>query len=134
MSDKIKVVFCEPGKVAYEKEIGSKLEDLQTEVGGLIEAYYPFDDANVCIVCNDEGKINGMSPCRGIKTKDGDLVDIIFGQFFICDCSGESFASLPEVKIEEYKKTFLLPEKFFKSANGEIISVKFVPNDYQNSI
>ena len=32
-----RVVYVEPGKPAVEKEIGSKLKDLQEEVGGLIE-------------------------------------------------------------------------------------------------
>ena len=32
-----RVVYVEPGKPAVEKKIGTKLEDLQAEVGGLIE-------------------------------------------------------------------------------------------------
>lgn len=32
-----RVVYVEPGKPAVEKRIGTKLEDLQAEVGGLIE-------------------------------------------------------------------------------------------------
>ena len=35
-----RVVYVEPGKPAVEKEIGTKLEDLQAEVGGLIECIY----------------------------------------------------------------------------------------------
>lgn len=49
---KIKVVLCEPGKVARVAEIGTELSDLQRVVGGLIEPYYPFEE-QVCIVCND---------------------------------------------------------------------------------
>lgn len=63
---KIKVVLCEPGKVARVAEIGTELSDLQRVVGGLIEPYYPFEE-QVCIVCNDEGKYNGMRPCRAIS-------------------------------------------------------------------
>ena len=48
---KIKVVLCEPGKVARVAEIGTELSDLQRVVGGLIEPYYPFEE-QVCIVCN----------------------------------------------------------------------------------
>ena len=50
-SERIKVVYVEPGKLAREAEIGTELSDLQSAVGGLIEAYYPFDEP-VCIVCN----------------------------------------------------------------------------------
>ena len=56
---KIKVVLCEPGKIARVAEIGTELSDLQRVVGGLIEPYYPFEE-QVCIVCNDEGSYNGM--------------------------------------------------------------------------
>ena len=48
-----RVVYVEPGKPAVEKEIGSKLEDLQEAVGGLIECIYAHNDGTV-IVGNDE--------------------------------------------------------------------------------
>lgn len=79
---KIKVVLCEPGKVARVAEIGTELSDLQRVVGGLIEPYYPFEE-QVCIVCNDEGKYNGMRPCRAIYGEGREMMDIIFGPFFI---------------------------------------------------
>ena len=73
---KIKVVLCEPGKVARVAEIGTELSDLQRVVGGLIEPYYPFEE-QVCIVCNDEGKYNGMRPCRAIYGEDREMMDIM---------------------------------------------------------
>ena len=75
---KIKVVLCEPGKVARVAEIGTEFSDLQRVVGGLIEPYYPFEE-QVCIVCNDEGKYNGMRPCRAIYGEGREMMDIIFG-------------------------------------------------------
>ena len=58
--DTIRVVLCEPGRLARTVEIGTELADLQKAVGGgLIETYYPFEE-EVCIVCNDEGKFNGI--------------------------------------------------------------------------
>ena len=72
---KIKVVLCEPGKVARVAEIGTELSDLQRVVGGLIEPYYPFEE-QVCIVCNDEGKYNGMRPCRAIYGEDREMICI----------------------------------------------------------
>ena len=111
----IKVVMAEPGKAARITEIGTELEDLQAAVGGgLIEAVYPFDE-DVCIVCNEEGKLGGMEPCRAIRDPDGDIADIIFGPFFLCDCSGEHFASLNEKQLQNYLKLFLYPEAFFQT-------------------
>ena len=67
----ITVVMCEPEKFAKVVEISTELKDLQEAVGGgYIETYYPFEDEEVCIVCNDEGKINGMPLNRSVK-KDG---------------------------------------------------------------
>ena len=120
MSEKnkpIRVVCCEPGKLAKIKEIKTGLENLQAAVGGLIETYYPFDEP-VCVVCNDEGKINGMRPCRAMYGEDGELMDIIFGPFFICDSRGEDFGSLSEEQLKRYEEKFRLPEYFFKGERG----------------
>ena len=71
-----RVVYVEPGKPAVEKEIGTKLEDLQEAVGGLIECVYPHGDRTV-LVCNDEGKLLGMEGNRRL-----DNGSIIAGPFF----------------------------------------------------
>ena len=92
MSEKIKVVLLEPGKLARTAEIDASLAGMQKVVGGLIEPFYPFEE-QVCIVCNEESKINGMRPNRSVKNDDGVMVDFIFGPAFICDRgkSGQSF-------------------------------------------
>ena len=128
MSEKnepIRVVYCEPGKLAKIKEIKTGLENLQQAVGGLIETYYPFDEP-VCIVCNDEGKINGMRQCRAVYGEDGRVSDIIFGPFFICDCSGEEFASLSDEQLERYANQFRYPEHYLR-IDGEIKAVRYDP-------
>ena len=122
---KIKVVLCEPGKVARVAEIGTELSDLQRVVGGLIAPYYPFEE-QVCIVCNDEGKYNGMRPCRAIYGEGREMMDIIFGPFFICDCSTPYFGSLNKEQLERYKKQFQNPEHFFR-VGGEIKAVPYKP-------
>ena len=122
---KIKVVLCEPGKVARVAEIGTELSDLQRVVGGLIEPFYPFEE-QVCIVCNDEGKYNGMRPCRAIYGEDREMMDIIFGPFFICDCGTPYFGSLNKEQLERYKKQFQNPERFFR-VGGEIKAVPYKP-------
>ena len=58
---KIKVVMLEPGKLARTAEIDASLAGMQKTAGGLIEPFYPFEE-QVCIVCNEESKINGMPP------------------------------------------------------------------------
>ena len=102
MSDerKIKVVLLEPSKLAHSVEIDASLEGMQKTVGGLIEPFYPFEE-QVCIVCNEESKINGMHPNRSVKNDEGIMVDFIFGPAFICDCRGESLDSLSDEQIKQ---------------------------------
>lgn len=119
--ERIKVVMAEPGKAARITEIGTTLEELQTAVGGgLIETFYPFDE-DVCVVCNEEGKFNGMEPCRAIRDPDGDIADIIFGPFFICGSGTCCFESLNEEQLQKYLKLFFFPEAFFR--NGSRVCV-----------
>ena len=122
----IRVVLCEPGRLARTVEIGTELADLQRAVrGGLIETYYPFEE-EVCIVCNDEGKFNGMRPCRAVYGEDQKLMDIIFGPFFICDCSTENFGSLSEEQLQRYAEQFRYPEHYYRM-DGEIKAIRYDP-------
>ena len=126
---KIKVVLLEPGKIARAAEIGTSLKDLQKIVGGNIEAAYFFDEP-VCVVCNDEGKIQGLPINRGIYDKNKKLIDVIVGTAFICDCSGEEFGSLSDEQIKKYTKELMYPEKFYFNGN-EIVGKKFNPKNIE---
>ena len=113
----INVLYLEPGKYARPMKIGVSVEAMQKAVDGNIECYYPFTD-DACIVCNDEGKVNGMRPNRAIKNKDGQMMDIIFGPFFICDGRGEELGSLSKTAMNEYEKKFRNPELLIKMPEG----------------
>ncbi len=101
------------------------VSDVVEIIKGDIEAYYPFCE-EVCIVCNDEGKFNGNAPNRAVYGEDKQMLDIIFGTFFICDCKGENFGSLNKEQQERYKKQFENPEHFFR-VGGEIKAVPYKP-------
>lgn len=64
--------------------IGTELEDMQAVVDGNIQEYQPFDD-EAAVICNEEGKMYGLPLNRAIYDKDGEMIDIIAGTFFICD-------------------------------------------------
>lgn len=123
----ITVVMVEPGKVARTAKIGLKLEDMQKAVGGYIEACYPFEE-EVCIVCNEEGKFNGMVPNRALYDDEKNIVDMIFGPFFICDCSGENFGSLNKEQLERYTEKYRYPEKLFRSGD-KLVAVPYKPQE-----
>lgn len=118
----MKVLMIEPGKAPYEAELDGSLESMQEAVGGGIEGYYPYAEP-VAIVCNDEGKINGLPLNRAIYNQDGEMIEIMAGTFFIAGLGEESFADLPDYFMEQYKEQFKYPEKFVRLA-GEIVAVK----------
>ena len=100
------VLMVEPGKVPYEKDIGDGLKAMQDAVGGYIQAVYPYEDP-VALVCNEEGKIEGLPLNRALKTEEGEIYDIISGNFFICGLGEENFCSLSPELAEKFKRLSL---------------------------
>lgn len=129
INEHINVVYVEPGKQAQGAKIACGLSSFQKAVGGYIEAVYPFDE-EVCIVCNEEGKLTGMELNRALYDGNGNIADIIAGPFFVCDCSGENFGSLSQEQTERYIKLFKEPEAFIR-LNGRIISIPYNENDVE---
>ena len=126
---KIKVVLLEPGKLARTAEIDASLAEMQKVVGGLIEPFYPFEE-QVCIVCNEESKINGMRPNRSVKNEDGVMIDFIFGPAFICDCRGEDLDSLSDEQCDRSAKLFRFPEHLTK-INDTLLGIPYRPRQEQ---
>ena len=227
----IKVVLLEPGKLARVADIDASLKGMQRVVGGDIEGFYPYEE-QVCIVCNDEGKINGLDLNRAIREevvtdmsygeltalfseaersgkhktgyivftedsfdkpyseesrtymvssdnkafqpnmggysiyascldgsdplvrlegymvaehggKDGwkvercytiepgkEIMDIIAGTCFICDCRGENFGSLNDEQLRRFSRQFKYPEQFFR-VGDKIKAVPYKPEKSQ---
>lgn len=117
----IRVVLLEPEKEARVVEINNALQSMQSVVGGLIEAVYPFEE-QVCIVCNEEGKLQGLPLNRALRDADRHIYDIIAGTAFLCDCSGEDFGSLTDAQAAKYLALFKHPEAFV-SVNGCIVAI-----------
>lgn len=117
--EKISVVLVEPGKYPRLVEIKDSLEAMQSLVEGNIEEYMPYED-EVAIICNEEGKMNGMPLNRAIYSDDKEMLDIIAGKFFICYAPFESekFLSMPKELARKYEEKFKYPERFYKTANG----------------
>lgn len=100
----MKVIMIKPMEHPAVVEVENTLESLQGVVGGRIEAVYPFDDP-VAIVCNDEGKFNGMQFNRALVFR-GHVYDYIMGPFFICGLGEENFTDIPDGLIEKYTKMY----------------------------
>lgn len=123
----MKVLVVEPLKRPQVKEINGTLRAMQEIVGGTIQALYPFDDL-VAIVANDEGKVLGLLPNRGLRDDAGELCDIICGTFFVCGLAGDSFVSLTDEQIEKYTKEYETPELFLRIC-GDIFALPLARED-----
>lgn len=104
----MKTLVVEPGKAPYRKEIGSDLKSLQHEVGGLIQALYPFED-EVAIICNGEGKLHNLPPNRFLYDEEGNAYDLIAGTFLVVGLTEDDFGSLTEKQIEFYTELYADP-------------------------
>lgn len=118
--DLIKVVLMEPGQEARIVEIGSSLREMQCVVQGHIEAVtLPFKD-NVCLICNEEGKLIDLPPNRALPDPDSRFMsDVIAGTCFICGVEHGEFVGLSDKQLEHYKELFLKPQEFTKNRYGE---------------
>lgn len=108
----MKVLIVEPGYAPYEKEIEG-LQQMQSVVGGRIEAIYPFRE-NVALVCNEEGICLRLPFNRSLPGEYG----AVLGTFFICGLGEENFCSLTPEQMKRYKKQFFKAEVFV-SMNGK---------------
>ena len=107
------VLKVEPCKEPVEIDIEAGLESLQAQVGGYIEAVYPYEDP-VALVCNEEGKLNGSSLNRALYSEEGKLVDILAGDFLVVGLTEDSFGSLTPEQMQRYEQKFHQPETFVR--------------------
>ena len=119
-TEKMKVLVVEPLKKPYVKKIDSGLASLQHEVGGYIEAIYPWEE--MCsIVCDDEAKLKGAELNRALRDEDGYIYDVVAGTFLIVGLSEDSFTSLTEEQIQQFSEKFAMPETFLRIGNRLLV-------------
>jgi len=123
----MKVLRVEQYKPPFVKEIDPGLESLQSEVNGWIEAIYPFED-DVALICNEEGKINGLELNRALRDENGEVLDAIAGPFLIVGLGDEDFISLSDDLIEKYRDIFAQPEVFIRTNSGLLVLLYVTDN------
>ena len=80
-------------------------------------------------VCNEEGKVNGLTPNRAVYEENSrEMQDIICGKFFVAYApfEVEKFQSLSPDLAEKYREKFKYPERFMRVNDG-IVAVPFKP-------
>lgn len=100
----MKVLKVEPMKKPEVVDIDAGYESLQAQVGGYIEAIYPFDDP-VALICNEDGKLRGLPFNRPLMIR-GRLYDIIVGTFLLAGVGEEDFTDFPENLVRKYTRMF----------------------------
>ncbi len=130
----MKVLVIEPQKTPYFKDIEHGLASLQREVKGCIEAVYPFDD-DVCIICNEDGKLLKMDMNRALRDEDGDVCDIIVGTFLIVGLGEDEFIDLTPEQQYKYATMFETPEVFeFCNDRWEAFPATEFTDEYEKTI
>lgn len=109
----MKILVVEPLKAPKVKEIDGSLEAMQKEVGGYIQALFPFEEP-VALICNEEGKLHGLPLNRMLRDDNGEIYDIVCGTFFLCFAPPdvENFCSLSDEQIEHFTGMYRNPEVF----------------------
>lgn len=120
MTETITVLVVEPGKRPYTKKIEPGLKSLQREVGGHIEAVYPFPEP-VAIVCLESGKLDGCPLNRALRDETGAIYDVIAGTFLVVGLTEEDFGSLSPELLQTFSQRFQNPEAFIM-LDGQLLS------------
>lgn len=117
--NELEVIFIEPGKEPRMVTIEDRLEAMQELVGGRIQEYMPYED-EVGLIVNEAGKLRNLELNRAVRDRDGQVIDIIAGPFFItyAPIESESFLPLPDNLKEKYREKFKTPEKFARVNGG----------------
>lgn len=115
------VLVVEPMQKPYTKEIPTGLRSLQKEVGGNIQAVFPFEEP-IGLICNENGKIEGLDLNRALYDDENQMYDIIAGTFILVGLGDEDFTSLSPEHIKQMTERFKHPEVFFIH-NGKIKSL-----------
>lgn len=117
----MRVLMVETGKPPYVTELKGDLKSMQEAVGGYIEGCDFYDDP-VAIVCNENGKVDGLPLNRAIYGANGQMVDVIVGNFFVAGMGKDDFTDLPDEYMKKYSAMFKCPEEFV-FLNGKLTAI-----------
>ena len=120
------VLLIRPNMYPQAVQIGCELEDLQKAVGGDIQAVYPYEDP-VALVMDEEAKLTGKDLNRALRDEDGNMYDIVAGDFLVVGLGEEDFCSLSPEQMKKYEEHFHQPEMFVRM--GRSIMALPLPDD-----
>ena len=124
MSEKIRIVVAEPGKLPAVSFITDSLPDMQRIVGGYIELF-ETTESGIDLFCNEEGKLFHLECNRFFP----EIRDIVCGSIIAVghDEEGASI-SLTDEQVQEAVTMFT--EKYPPAKFAKIGNVMLIDTDY----
>ena len=84
-------------------------------------------------VCNEEGKLDGLPFNRALRDADGDIYDIVAGNFFIVGLGESDFTDLTHELAERFAEQFRQPEMFMR-VDGKIVAAPMPDEQVQGGM
>ena len=101
---KIRVLMCPVDRPPYITNIENSLKNMQSAVGGYIEAVTLSNDPKVVLICDKEGfrkgkELNYSLPSPEMFGRSKGTWAIV-GDCFLCGAKGAEFTDLPEPRSQ----------------------------------
>ena len=84
-------------------------------------------------VANEDGKLDGLLLNRALRDADGDIYDIVAGNFFIVGLGESDFTDLPRELAERFAEQFRQPEIFMR-VDGKIVAAPMPDEQVQGGM
>ena len=84
-------------------------------------------------ICRESGKLDGLTLNRALRDADGDIYDIVAGNFFIVGLGESDFTDLPHELAEQFAERFRQPEMFMR-VDGKIVAAPMPDEQVQGGM
>ena len=84
-------------------------------------------------IANEEGKLDGLPLNRALRDEDGDIYDVVAGNFFLAGIGEDDFIDLPDELVEQFTEQFWQPEVFV-NVGGRIIAYPVAEEPVQDGM
>ena len=72
-------------------------------------------------ICCESGKLDGLPLNRALRDADGDIYNIVAGNFFIVGLGESDFTDLPHELAERFAEQFRQPELFLREGDKIVV-------------
>ena len=84
-------------------------------------------------ICCESGKLDGLPLNRALRDADGDIYDIVAGNFFIVGLGESDFTDLPHELAEQFAERFRQPEMFLR-VDDKIVAARMPDEQVQGGM